>query len=123
MRCGAAVSLTGQTGQSDDIHSPDAWARMVVSRISPASLSIAVVCTVAISCWPRTLRTMSSPLDSGAYRKVRSPSRGIGDRIVAVSDFSGLVSLGLCLGERRRDSPDRFTGALHDRPPPRADRS
>jgi hypothetical protein len=27
IRCGAAVSLTGQTGQSDEIHSPDAWAR------------------------------------------------------------------------------------------------
>src|ERR1022692_3422742 len=91
MRCGAAVSLTGQTGQSDDIHSPDEWARMVVRRISPTSLSIAVLCTVAISCWPSTLRTMSSPLDNGAYRNVRSPSRGNGDRIVAVSDFSGLV--------------------------------
>ena len=43
MRCGAAVSLTGHTGQSDEIHSPDEWARIVVSRISPASLSTAVV--------------------------------------------------------------------------------
>ena len=66
MRCGAAVSLTGQTGQSDDIHSPDAWARIVVRRINPASLSIAVVCTVAISCRPSALRTMSSPVESGA---------------------------------------------------------
>ena len=30
------------------------------------SRSIAVVCTVAISCWPRVLRTISSPLESGA---------------------------------------------------------
>ena len=66
MRCGAAVSLTGQTGQSEEIHSPEECASTVVSRTSPASLSIAVVCTVAISCWPRLLRTMSSPLGKGA---------------------------------------------------------
>lgn len=24
-RCGVAVSMTGQTGQSDEIHSPEAW--------------------------------------------------------------------------------------------------
>src|SRR5215831_1354716 len=35
---------------------------------------------------------MSRPLDNGAYRKLRSPSRGKGDRMVATSDFSGLVS-------------------------------
>ena len=43
MRRGAAVSLIGQTGHSDDSHSPDEWASVVVRRISPASLSIAVV--------------------------------------------------------------------------------
>ena len=39
---------------------------MVVSRRSPASLSISVDWMVAISCRPRLLRTMSRPLDSGA---------------------------------------------------------
>ena len=29
----------------------------------PAVSSIAVVCTVAISCWLKVLRTMSSPLE------------------------------------------------------------
>jgi hypothetical protein len=29
------------------------------------ALSMAVVCTVAISCWPNVLRTMSSPLARG----------------------------------------------------------
>src|SRR5271169_2355223 len=53
---------------------------------------MAVVCTVAISCWPRTFRTMSRPLDSGAYRKVRPGSSYRSVRTVAVSDFSGLVS-------------------------------
>jgi predicted phage-related endonuclease len=38
----------------------------VVSRMSPAESSIAVVCTVAISCRPKVLRTRSSPLDNGA---------------------------------------------------------
>src|ERR1039458_4375145 len=117
MRCGAAVSLIGQTGQSDDIHSPDEWARMVVRRISPTSLSIAVLCTVAISCWPSTLRTMSSPLDNGAYRKVRSPSRGNGDRMVAVSDFSGLVISACALASAAAmapiDSLERCMIGLH----------
>ena len=66
MRRGAAVSLIAQTGHSDDSHSPDEWARTVVSRIHPASLSIEVVCTVAISCPPSDLRTMSSPAESAA---------------------------------------------------------
>ena len=49
-----------------DIHSPEACARIVVRLTMPAAWSIAVVCTVAISCWLKVLRTMSSPLDSGA---------------------------------------------------------
>ena len=43
MRLGAAVSLIVHTGRSDDSHSPDEWASVVVRRISPASLSIDVV--------------------------------------------------------------------------------
>src|SRR5215831_14477052 len=53
---------------------------------------MAVVCKVAISCCPSVLRTMSSPLDSGASRKLRSRSPGRPVRMVAVSDFSGLTS-------------------------------
>src|SRR5258708_34322797 len=92
MRCGEAVSVTAQTGQSDDIHSPDACARRVVRRIWPVDWSIAVVWMVAISCWPRLLRTISRPMASKAKRKVRSASLGNGARMVAVSDFSGLIS-------------------------------
>ena len=61
MRWGAAVSLAGQTGQSEDTHSPEACTSVVVSLIRPVSRSIAVLWTVAISCWPRHLRTMSRP--------------------------------------------------------------
>jgi hypothetical protein len=43
MRRGATVSAIGHTGHSDDSHSPEEWARVVVRRMSPASLSIAVV--------------------------------------------------------------------------------
>jgi hypothetical protein len=32
---------------------------------APALWSMAVLCTVAISCWPRVLRTISRPLDRG----------------------------------------------------------
>jgi hypothetical protein len=46
-----AVSATGQIGQSEAIHSPEAWASMVVRLSIPAAGLIAVVCTVAISCW------------------------------------------------------------------------
>jgi hypothetical protein len=41
--------LTGQTGQSDETHSPGECAKVVFSRISPAVSSIEVVWTVAIS--------------------------------------------------------------------------
>src|SRR6516165_3530737 len=92
MRCGATVSLIAHTGQSEAIHSPEAWARTVLSRTSPAVSSIEVVCTVAISCWLKVLRTMSRPLDSGAYRKDRSADPLPSARIVQVRDFSGLTS-------------------------------
>ena len=55
MRCGVAVSLMGQTGQSEAIHSPEAWAKTVLSRMMLATSLIDVVCTVAISCWLRIL--------------------------------------------------------------------
>ena len=62
----AAMSASGQTGQSEAIHSPEACASMVVRLTIPVVWSTAVVCIVAISCWPSVLRTMSRPLDSGA---------------------------------------------------------
>jgi hypothetical protein len=55
-----------RTGHSDYSHSPDECARTVVSLINPASLSIAVVWAVAISCAPSDLRTISSPVESAA---------------------------------------------------------
>ena len=63
---GLTVSAMGQTGQSDAIHSPEACASVVVKLTIPAAWSMAVVCTVAISCWPSVLRTMSRPLERGA---------------------------------------------------------
>src|SRR6202050_727592 len=57
----------------------------------PAPWSIAVVCTVAISCSPKVFRTISSPLDKGAYRKVCSVPEVPPWRMVATSDFSGLT--------------------------------
>src|SRR5215469_10693046 len=85
----------GHTGQSEAIHSPDEWARTVVRLTIPPARSIAVVCTVAISCWPRVLRTISSPLDSGAYRNCRvppSPRSPSCSSMVPTSDFSGFAS-------------------------------
>src|SRR5262245_53993164 len=116
MRCGLAVSLIGQTGQSEAIHSPEACASMVVRLTIPIAGSMAVVCTVAISCWPSVLRTMSSPDASGAYRKLRSPSPGRPLRMVAVSDFSGLISTACALASAAAraatDSLDRGMAGL-----------
>src|SRR4051812_27510519 len=55
---------------------------------------MAVLWTVAISCRPSVLRTMSRPLERGAYRKVRCPRSPIRPvlGIVALSDFSGLTN-------------------------------
>src|SRR6516225_2529694 len=111
MRWGWAVSAMGQTGQSEAIHSPEAWASVVVKLTMPAGWSIAVVCKVAISCCPSVLRTMSRPLERGAYRKLRSPSPGWPVRMVAVSDFSGLTSSAWALAKAEAsaatDSLDR----------------
>src|SRR5262245_61477341 len=78
---------------------------------------MAVVCKVAISCCPSVLRTMSSPLESGAYRKLRSPSPGRPVRIVAVSDFSGLTNSAWALAKAEASaatvSLDRGMGSLH----------
>src|SRR5437868_5320403 len=99
MRCGAAVSLMAQTGQSEAIHSPEACARTVLSRTIPAVSSMDVDCTVAISCWLRVLRTMSSPLDSGAYRNDRSDPPVCSARMVPINDFSGLTSCAWALAK------------------------
>src|SRR5215813_9364533 len=77
---------------------------------------MAVVCKVAISWCPNVLRTMSSPLESGAYRKLCSPSPGRPVRMVAVSDFSGLMSSAWALANAEAraatDSLDRGMGRL-----------
>src|SRR5262249_53394887 len=116
MRWGFAISAIAQTGQSDAIHSPEAWARMVVRVTNPAAWSTAVVCRVAISCWPSVLRTISSPVDTGAYRKLRSPSPGRPPRMVAVNDFSGLTSSACALAKAEAsaatDSLDRCMNRL-----------
>src|SRR5262245_904821 len=77
---------------------------------------MAVVCKVAISCCPNVLRTMSSPLESGAYRQCRSPPPGRPVRMVAVSDFSGLISSAWALAKAEASaatvSLDRGTNGL-----------
>jgi hypothetical protein len=52
MRRGIAISDNAQTGQSEAIHSPEAWASTVVSDTVWMSWSMMVVCNVAISCCP-----------------------------------------------------------------------
>src|SRR5262249_49343540 len=79
-------------------------------------LSIAVDCTIAIACRPRLLRTISRPLDSGAYRKARPGSRGDEAPMIPTSDFSGLVSSACALASAAAmapiDSLDRCMAAL-----------
>jgi hypothetical protein len=88
-----AASPTGHTGQSDEIHSLDAWARTVVNRINPASVSNAVGLDCRNLLLSKGFANEMRPLESEAYRKVRSPLRGKGDRMVALRDFSGFLHL------------------------------
>ena len=113
MRRGVAVSVMGHTGQSEAIHSPEAWASTVVRLTMPVARSMAVVWTVAISCWPSALRTISRPSASGAYRKARLPSPVRCGPMMAMSDFSGLAAPGLSLCQSRGEGADQFhrTGA------------
>src|SRR6516162_1951269 len=110
-------SPIAQTGQSEAIHSPDACARTVLSRTIPIVSSTEVVCTVAISCWLRVLRTISRPLDNGAYRKVCSVPRGPSDLMAATNDFSGLTSWAWALASAAAMEPmlslERCMAALH----------
>src|SRR6266852_387292 len=59
---------------------------------------------------------MSSPLESGAYRKVRAPSPGRSVPMVPTSDFSGFVSSDCALARAAAsaaiDSLDRCMGGL-----------
>src|SRR5262249_5954970 len=116
MRRGTAISDNVHTGQSEAIHSPDEWARSVVSDTVWISWSIMVVCNVAISCCPNTLRTMSRPLDSDAYRTERPGSSGRLPGKVPVNDFSGLVSttcaLARAAAREEIDSLDRCIAHL-----------
>src|ERR1700730_16196138 len=82
----------------------------------PLAASIAVVCTVAICCWPSALRTISNPLDRGAYRKLRGTSPGLSASIMPTSDFSGFESSDCALASAAAkpaiDSLDRCMGGL-----------
>lgn len=49
MRCGASMSLEAQTGQSEEIHSPEEWASRVVRWMWPVACSTQVLWIVAIS--------------------------------------------------------------------------
>src|SRR5580704_15815388 len=106
-----------QTGQSEEIHSPDECARTVVRLTVPAVWSIAVVCTVAISCWPKVFRTMSRPLDNEAYRNVWSALPRSSERMVATRDFSGLTNSACALANAAArlamDGLDLCTATLH----------
>src|SRR4029077_6867535 len=117
MRRGTAISERVHTGQSEAIHSPEAWASTVVSDTVWMSWSMTVVCNVAISCCPNTLRTMSRPLESDAYRKGRPGSSGRLPGRVPVNDFSGLVSsicaLAKAAARAAIDSLDRCIARLH----------
>src|ERR1700745_3105442 len=81
---------------------------------------MAVVGNLAISCCPSVLRTMSSPLESGAYRKLRSPSPGRPVRVVAGRDFSGFTSSACPLAKAEANaatvSLDRGIGGLRLQP-------
>src|SRR6516164_5465820 len=70
----------------------------------------------AISCSLSVLRTISSPLERGAYRKLRAASPGRPPAMVAVSDFSGLTRCACALASAEasaaNDSLDRCTVGL-----------
>src|SRR5262249_45133737 len=113
MRWGLAVSAMGQTGQSDAIHSPEACASVVVRLTNPAVWSTAVVCTVAISCWPRGLRTMSKATGERGIAEAAFPipssvgPDGRCERLFRIDE------LGLRLGQGRGERSNRFTGPVH----------
>src|SRR5829696_7219023 len=111
MRWGDAVSATRQTGQSDEIHSPDAWARIVAGlgidrgRLHRRYLMPAKAFTHEIK-----------PAREGGIAEDTVARRGHA-REGASERLLGIRELELGLGERRRYGADRFARALHSHPP------
>src|SRR5262245_405663 len=123
MRCGAAVSLIAQTGQSEAIHWPEAWAQ---NRTKPYD--------------PRTLIDRS-----GLHRRDLMPAQGLAHDIEparqwritkAALRLSRLIGsdgsneglfrvdeLRLGFGEGRSDRTDAFTRPLHGGIPLRGDQN
>ena len=99
MRCGLAVSATGQTGQSEAIHSPAAWTGMVVRLTIPTVGSIAVSARSRSRAGPG----LAHDVEAAGKRRIagcafalpcpRAPNRR-GQRLLGVDE------LGLELGER-----------------------
>ena len=77
-----------------------------MSLIKPVSRSMAVACTVAISCLLRHLRTISRPLAKEAYRNVWLSPRGKAEWMVAVSNFSGFSNSAWALAKAPAILPD-----------------
>src|SRR5215471_17528696 len=116
MRWGLAVSATGQTGQSEAIHSPEAWASMVVRLTIPTVGSMAVVCTVAISCCPSVLHDV----EAARERRIAEAALHLSWPCALDRGSEGLFrvdKLSLRLRQCTCQSDDRFTGPGHGSPP------
>src|ERR1700731_1281923 len=117
MRCAEETSEIGHTGHSEEIHSPEECARMVVRRRRPASLSISVDWIVAISCRPRLLRNIQTARQRGiAEGAVGFPGEGGPDdsnerflwirrsawALASAPEMLPIASLERCMGGRLR---------------------
>ena len=96
---------------------------MVVSRMRPASRidrgglhgrDLVLAKALAHDLQPARERGIA---ERAALLARERRADGRGQRLLRVGE------LALRLGERRRDRPDRLTGALHGQPPSRGDRS
>ena len=94
---------------------PRGCASTVVRLTMPAAWSIAVVCTVAISCWPGSCARCRARSIAAHSERCARPRRSIG-RMVADQGFLRVGQLRLGLGQRSRqvaiDSLDRCMAAL-----------
>src|SRR5262249_24488023 len=68
MRCGVAVSLMEHTGQSEAIHSPEAWARTVLSLYTASPYTASLYTAGPYTAGPYTAGPYTAgPYTAGAY--------------------------------------------------------
>ena len=113
MRRGLAVSAIGQTGQSEAIHSPEAWASTVVRLTMPVVWSTAVACITAISSRECPAGGSAMAFGAGARNRERSVSSYSAERVAMQRSSPSIGGLAAALAKAQAEiiNPEKSTSS------------